>query len=331
MKRHLYWIIAGLLLLPLASYTRAAIEDWSVTAASNNSASPNGAPEGMAPSGVNDTIREVMAQVRTWAEQAVSGGWGHEAGSADAYRINPEIQPTSYVSGASFRFQAGNANTGLSTFQVGSLAAVTIKLLGNDLSADDILKDGIYEVVHDGTDFELTGSSSALKGGAQTIWIPAGSMISRSSTGAASGSLETVTNFINLSTLDFDADVDEFAQFSVAMPKSWDLGVITPSFLWTAITSSGAVIWSMQCLSVGNDDPLDAAFGTVITGTDTLLAVTDSHLLTLSDVTCAGTPAENDQVIIQVYRDATDSGDTLGGDVLLLGIKVLYGTNASHD
>ena len=42
------------------------IEDWSTTAASNNSASPDGFPEGMAPSGVNNSAREVMASVKTW-------------------------------------------------------------------------------------------------------------------------------------------------------------------------------------------------------------------------------------------------------------------------
>jgi hypothetical protein len=46
------------------------IKSWSTAAASNNSASPDGAPEGMAPSGVNDTIREVMAAVRRWFESA---------------------------------------------------------------------------------------------------------------------------------------------------------------------------------------------------------------------------------------------------------------------
>lgn len=46
-----------------------ALKDWSKTASSNNSASPDGFPEGMAPSGVNDSSREVMAQVRGWYEE----------------------------------------------------------------------------------------------------------------------------------------------------------------------------------------------------------------------------------------------------------------------
>jgi len=40
------------------------VNTWSTTAASNNSASPNGWPEGMPPSGVNNSAREMMAQVR---------------------------------------------------------------------------------------------------------------------------------------------------------------------------------------------------------------------------------------------------------------------------
>lgn len=41
------------------------IKNWSTTPANNNSASPNGAPEGMAPSAVNDVIRQQMADHAT--------------------------------------------------------------------------------------------------------------------------------------------------------------------------------------------------------------------------------------------------------------------------
>ena len=40
------------------------VNTWSTTAASNNSASPDGWPEGMPPSGVNNSAREMMAQIR---------------------------------------------------------------------------------------------------------------------------------------------------------------------------------------------------------------------------------------------------------------------------
>ena len=48
----------------------SAISTWSTTPANNNNSAPNGAPEGMAPSGVNDTIRELMARIREWYEDA---------------------------------------------------------------------------------------------------------------------------------------------------------------------------------------------------------------------------------------------------------------------
>jgi len=47
----------------------ADISTWSSTAASNNSAAPNGAPEGMSPASVNDTMREMMAATRRFYEE----------------------------------------------------------------------------------------------------------------------------------------------------------------------------------------------------------------------------------------------------------------------
>ncbi len=53
------------------------ISAWSTTAASNDSASPNGFPEGMAPSGYNDSARELMASLRTWYEDVEWRNLGH--------------------------------------------------------------------------------------------------------------------------------------------------------------------------------------------------------------------------------------------------------------
>jgi hypothetical protein len=48
----------------------SAISTWSKTAASNNAAPPDGWPEGMAPSAVNNCARENMAAIRTQWENA---------------------------------------------------------------------------------------------------------------------------------------------------------------------------------------------------------------------------------------------------------------------
>ena len=70
------------------------IKSWSTTASQNIDAVPNGFPEGMAPSGVNDAAREVMAAVRRqWNDaQWFDYGDGGKAGtyafvSANQFRV----------------------------------------------------------------------------------------------------------------------------------------------------------------------------------------------------------------------------------------------------
>lgn len=48
----------------------AKIGSWSTSAGSNTATPPDGWPEGMAPSGVNDAAREMMAQIKTYANDA---------------------------------------------------------------------------------------------------------------------------------------------------------------------------------------------------------------------------------------------------------------------
>jgi len=53
------------------------IKNWSTTAGSNNATPPNGAPEGMAPSAVNNIIRQMMAEIRSWFEDPDWIDFGH--------------------------------------------------------------------------------------------------------------------------------------------------------------------------------------------------------------------------------------------------------------
>lgn len=51
---------------PAYAVTPTGIKSYSETAASNNSATPNGAPTGWAPSTVGPTVRQIMAEIRRW-------------------------------------------------------------------------------------------------------------------------------------------------------------------------------------------------------------------------------------------------------------------------
>ena len=172
----------------------------------------------------------------------------------------------------------------------------------------------------------------ALAQGKHTIWVPAAAMTARTSSGAAAGSVESATNKVMRKTLDFDAAATEYAQFSLAMPKSWNEGTVSFQALWTAAGGSGGVAWGLQGVAISDLESLDAAFGTAQTVTDTLGTAAYLHQTGESAaVTVAGAPAENDLVIFQLYRDVAHASDTLGVDALLLGVRLYYTRNAEND
>ena len=175
-------------------------------------------------------------------------------------------------------------------------------------------------------------AAATLMQGKHSIWVPAHAMISRTTNGAGSGSAETPTNKVMIKSLDFDTSTQEHAQFSVSMPKSWNEGTITFRPRWTAASGSGGVVWAMRAVAVGDDDALDAAFGTAQTSTDTLITANDEHRGPESSaITVAGTPAEGDRVICEIYRDVGNGSDTLAVDAKLLGVDVYYTVNAATD
>lgn len=183
----------------------------------------------------------------------------------------------------------------------------------------------------DGTLLLSDGSGTSLTGirtqGKETIWLPASAMVTPTTNGAVSGT----TNGTNVvyKTLDFDQTTSESAQFQIAMPKSWNLGTLTFIAYWTASAGSGTVTWSLAAGAVSNDDVLDTTFGTAVTVTDTLLATGDLMVADESGaITVGGTPAVGDLVCFKILRDISD---TLTGDAKLVGIKLLYTTNAGND
>lgn len=181
-------------------------------------------------------------------------------------------------------------------------------------------------------DVGAASASSVLTQGKHTIWMPAAAMTARTTNGAAAGTTETTTNKVMRKSLDFDTATQEYAQFTVAMPKSWNEGTFTFQALWTATGGSGGVAWSLQAVAAGDGDALDAAFGTAQTVTDTLGTASAVHQTAESaSITAAGSPAENDLVIFQISRAVSDGADTLAQDALLLGVRLFYTINAGSD
>lgn len=160
------------------------------------------------------------------------------------------------------------------------------------------------------------------KSAIRELWIGAGAMIPRTTSGAAPGTAESGTNKVTYDTLDFDSTTSEGACFQISFPGNWDRGTLKIRFYWTAASGSGTVSWAVRAGSIGDSDLIDSAYGSAVTATDTWLAAGDLHITSATPaLTVAGTPQDNDWIFFEVYRDVAD---TLAVDAQLIGVKIQY-------
>jgi hypothetical protein len=69
-----------------------------------------------------------------------------------------------------------------------------------------------------------------------------------------------------------------------------------------------------------------------VTVTDGVTATTDIMISAeTSAITASNSPAEGDQLVVQVYRDASNGSDTLASDAKLIAVKLFITTNAATD
>jgi hypothetical protein len=177
------------------------------------------------------------------------------------------------------------------------------------------------------------GTVSAVKiAGKETIWVPALSMYPNTTNGAEAAQVE-LSNGPELKVLDFDKDSDEFAQFAVAFPKSWNAGTVTFQAFFTATsTNTGTTAWGLSGVALADNGDLNTAFGTQVVATAKAHSGTSNDLDVANEsgaVTIAGSPAADEYVFFQVSRDV--SADDLNADARLLGIKLFFTTSAAND
>lgn len=165
----------------------------------------------------------------------------------------------------------------------------------------------------------------------RTLWVDAGAMVTRTTSGAATGLEEYASNDVMSDYLAFDDSTDEFAQCRLVF-DNWAGGQVKIKFYWSSDAASGNVIWAIQGGSLANDDAIDTAFGTAVTVTDGVTAADDLLVSSATGaITIAGSPAAEDAVWFQIYRDADDGSDTMSGDAKLLGILVQYLEDSTED
>jgi len=263
----------------------------------------------------------------------------YDAGYVDVYLNGSKLQGT-------VEFTATNGTnvvlaTGATTGDIVDIVAYGTFELSTALTGPASATDNAI-VLFDGVTGKLAKDStvtiSDLQGttlGKQTIFIPAGAMTAQETSGAEAGSIETTTNKVMLGSMDFDATADEFAQFQVKMPESWDAGTVTAQFVWShpSTSTNFGVRFFIQGVSIGDGDAGDTAFGTAVGHTADTGGTTDDIYTTVETgaITISNTPAKSDYVIFQVYRDVSDAGDTMAVDARLHGVALFYTTDSATD
>jgi hypothetical protein len=165
----------------------------------------------------------------------------------------------------------------------------------------------------------------------QSMWIPAGAMYP-SSTNPCAGLAQVETTALrpDLKVLDFDASSDEFAQFAVVWPNSWDKGTLTfKAFFTVTGTNTGTVAWGLAGVAISDDDSINTAFPTATVATAKAHSGTSNDLNVTNEsdvVAVSGSPVNDDMVFFQVQRyvSADNSADDQSGDARLLGIKITF-------
>ena len=136
----------------------AEIYDYDVVPANNNSAPPDGWPEGMSYQQVNDAARDMQAAI---AKFISATGVTASTGSGSDFAITVPQNLTAYEAGMRFSFLANHTvpdNLDGVTLNVNGIEAVAVlDNEGNDLTiAEAIVENQLVEVTHNGTNFIMT-------------------------------------------------------------------------------------------------------------------------------------------------------------------------------
>ena len=210
----------------------------------------------------------------------------------------------------------------------GSTNDITLK---NDADANVLtVPTGTTNVAVAGT--LSVGGAAAKVAGLETIYVPAAGMYPETTNGSSDLEQVELSNGPELKCLDFAAAADDFAQFQVIFPKSWNEGTVTfQAFFTVTGTNTGTVAWGLAGRSFADSADLNTAFGTQVVATAKAHSGTSNDIdvaAVSGAVTIAGAAADT-LTIFQIARDV--SADSQTGAARLLGIKLFFTTDAAND
>jgi len=134
--------------------------NWSTTPASNATVGNIDWAEGMAPSQVNNSARQQMADVAAWRD-FLSGA--KTTSGTDTITLTSGMTITAYAAGQMFVAKLGGTNTGAATLNVDSLGAKAVEINGAAVSAGALVSGKYYLFIYDGTAFQVERLSGAVQ------------------------------------------------------------------------------------------------------------------------------------------------------------------------
>jgi hypothetical protein len=192
--------------------------NWFETDASNNKGPPNGWPEGMMPSGVNDTARSDKGALKRFWDRINPVQTISSSGGIYTFTTSNTAYPTGYYGGEIYCFRAGNNSAGGDQFQINSFGplpiwkrtATTLAPIGPlDIAASDavqlffdgslnggagafVLVNPYVPVQGDGAGgisaSNVSASSVTVNGSGLAVYVPAG-LIQTDYNGSSSGGI----------------------------------------------------------------------------------------------------------------------------------------------
>lgn len=311
--------------------------NWSPTDAANNSAAPDGAPEGMPPSGVNDTMRAIMGAVRrTWER---GNATLTTAGAGNAYTLAPAVAYGAYTR-ERWTFLVDRANTGAVTLNISGLGAKTVTKPTPAgpaaLAAGDWQANMMVDVVYDGTQFQMVSpvGVSAFTGGTLTSTLTmaaaaineaAGADIASAATtdiGAATGNYVNVTGTTTITALGtVQAGTRRIVRFAGALTLTHNA---TSLILPTGANITTAANDVAQFVSLGSGNWRCAGY---MRADGTALNVASLPAGTIVQRVTANPYTANTNLSAQIPYDDTIPQNTEGTQILTLTITPKSASN----
>lgn len=146
-----------------------SIDQWSTTAANNASGVTNvNWAEGQAPSTVNDSARNLMADVAAWYGQAKIPEYLTSVAGTNTVTATGPASMAAYAAGQRFTLLPANTNTGATTLNItpsgaSALGAKNIFFRGAACVGGELVSNVPTSVLYDGTQFNILGPAPAFK------------------------------------------------------------------------------------------------------------------------------------------------------------------------